>query len=209
MTASNSNIREVFMHAYSQRYQRALELAARAHRSQTRKGSDLPYLTHPVHVSILLLRHGFGEAVAIAGLLHDVVEDSEVPLAQLEAEFGPNVAEMVEALTEKKRENGCQRPWEIRKQEALAHLREASDGAVAVKAADALHNAHTLARQLEEQGRAAWRHYSRGPERSLWYYRRVAAEVDARLGDHPLALELKAAVESLARTIDRAGNDQA
>jgi (p)ppGpp synthase/HD superfamily hydrolase len=103
------------MTAYSDRYQAALILAAHAHRTQERKGSDVPYIVHPVQVSVILLRHGFAEDVAIAGLLHDVVEDQDVPLARIEADFGPEVAEMVAALTERKREGDVQRPWEARK----------------------------------------------------------------------------------------------
>ena len=68
------------MQAFSSRYDAALALAARAHRDQLRKGTDLPYVTHPAHVSIILLRHGFGEDLAIAGLLHDVVEDTDTSL---------------------------------------------------------------------------------------------------------------------------------
>ena len=62
------------------RYDAALALAARAHRDQLRKGTDLPYIAHPVHVSIILIRHGFGEDLTIAGLLHDVVEDTDTSL---------------------------------------------------------------------------------------------------------------------------------
>jgi (p)ppGpp synthase/HD superfamily hydrolase len=189
------------LEAYSQRYDAALVLAARAHRSQTRKGGDIPYLIHPVHVSVILLRYGFGEDVAIAGLLHDVVEDQDVPLAYIEAEFGPAVAEMVAALTEKKKEAGQPRPWEIRKQEALEHIEQASLEAVAVKAADALHSTRAMVTDLRREGAAMWRSFSRGPAPSLWYYQAVAETVGRRLGPHPLAAELDAAVKDLALAI--------
>jgi (p)ppGpp synthase/HD superfamily hydrolase len=187
--------------AYSQRYDAALVLAARAHRSQTRKGSDIPYVIHPVHVSVILIRHGFGEDVAIAGLLHDVVEDQDVPLARIEAEFGPAVAEMVAALTEKKKEAGRPRPWEIRKQEALADAEQAGLDAIAVKAADALHSTRQMAADLRREGAAMWGSFSRGPDKTLWYYQSVAEVVGRRLGPHPLAAELEAAVRDLAQAI--------
>jgi (p)ppGpp synthase/HD superfamily hydrolase len=174
-----------------------LVLAARAHQGQTRKGGDIPYIIHPVHVSVILMRYGFPEDVVAAGLLHDVVEDSDVPLACIEAGFGPAVAEMVGALTEQKREDGLARPWETRKREALDQLRVASEGAVAVKAADVLHSVRDLIAELERQGRRIWQHFSRGPEQSLWYYRSVAALVRERLGAKPLVDELEAAVEAL------------
>src|SRR5688500_431268 len=107
---------------FSARYDAALMLAARAHRDQLRKGTDIPYIAHPVHVSLILIRHGFGEDLAIAGLLHDVVEDTDVPLERIAAEFGDTVARLVAAVSETKTADGAERPWEQRKAEKLAHL---------------------------------------------------------------------------------------
>jgi (p)ppGpp synthase/HD superfamily hydrolase len=185
------------MEAYSGRYEAALVLAARAHHDQVRKVGGDPYITHLVHVSIILLRHGFSEDVAIAGLLHDIVEDQDVPLTDIEAEFGPAVAEMVDVLTEQKREGDVERTWEVRKREALARLRQGSLAAATVKAADALHNAHSMALGLRRDGPAIWRSLSRGPAETLWYYRRVGEIVRERLGAHPLVEELEAAIVRL------------
>jgi (p)ppGpp synthase/HD superfamily hydrolase len=171
-----------------------------------RKGSDVPYLVHPVHVSAILLRHGFPGDVAIAGLLHDVVEDQDIPLSDIEAGFGQDVANMVAALTERKRENGIERTWENRKREALGQLEEAGHDAVAVKAADVLHNTRTLARQLRSQGPSAWSHYSRGPDASLWYARSVAAIARDRLGPHPLVDELDSSIDHLQNIIAATGD---
>ncbi len=189
------------MEGFSERYESALALAARAHQGQVRKAGGDPYIVHVVHVSVLLLRHGFSEDVVLAGLLHDVVEDQDVPLADIEARFGPAVAEMVDALTERKREGDEERPWEIRKQEALGKLRRASPETAAVKAADVVHNAHSMALALRREGPAIWHRFSRGPEETLWYYRSVAQIVRERLGEHPLAQELEGAIEHLERVI--------
>jgi (p)ppGpp synthase/HD superfamily hydrolase len=189
------------MKGYSDLYEAALTLAARAHRQQRRKVGDVPYIVHLVHVSTILLRHGFPEEVLVAGLLHDIVEDQDVPLSEIEAGFGPAVGEMVAALTEWKRAEGQERPWEVRKGELLAQVRQASDGAVAVKAADSLHSARTLAADLRRQGAGVWSHFRRGPEPSLWFYRRVAELVRERLGAHPLADEVEDAVQDLERAI--------
>lgn len=189
------------MKAYSRRYEAALTLAAQAHRHQQRKAGDVPYIVHPVHVSTILLRYGFSEDVVIAGLLHDVVEDQGIPPKCIEADFGPVVAEIVAAVSERKLEAGAPRPWEIRKQEYLAQVREASPEAVAVKAADALHNAHSLARDLDRYGPSIWCRFSRGPDPSLWYYQSICALVRERLGQHPLADELTQAVSALERVI--------
>jgi (p)ppGpp synthase/HD superfamily hydrolase len=200
-----SEFLEELMEAYSPRYDAALVLAARAHRSQTRKGGDVPYLVHPVHVSVILMHHGFSEDVAIAGLLHDIVEDQDVSLSSIEVGFGPAVAEMVAALTEKKKQDGVPRPWEIRKQEALEQVQRASLEAVAVKAADALHSTRSMAADLRREGSSLWGSFSRGPAQSLWYYRNVAEIVGRRLGPHPIAAELDRAVLDLEQAIAETG----
>jgi (p)ppGpp synthase/HD superfamily hydrolase len=189
------------MTAYSQRYEAALILTARAHRHQNRKGSDIPYIVHPVHVSLILLRYGFAEDVVIAGLLHDVVEDQPVPLSDIEAQFGPEVAQMVASVTEQKQENGRERRWEDRKREALDELSRASTETLAIKAADALHNTRVLAFDLRRMGPSLWSYFTRGPQGSLWYYRSLAEIVRKHLDAHPLVDELDEAIAGLERAI--------
>ncbi len=193
--------RSVEVEGFSERYESALALAARAHQGQVRKAGGDPFIVHVIHVSVILLRHGFSEDVVIAGLLHDVVEDQDIPLSDIEARFGPDVAEMVAMLTERKREGDAERPWEIRKQEALDKLRRANSEAVAVKAADVLHNAHSVALVLRREGAAIWGRFSRGPQETLWYYRSVAQIVRERLGEHPLTQELDGAIEHLEQMV--------
>ncbi len=189
------------MEAYSERYEAALSLAARAHRAQLRKASDVPYIAHLVHVSVILIRHGFDEDLAIAGLLHDAVEDQDVPLADIDTQFGSRVATIVAALTEHKRAGGVERPWEARKQEMLHQLRRANNDAIAVKAADTLHSVRTIVAGLAEKGPALWSSFSRGAGQSLWFYESVAEIVRDRLEAHPLADELDRAVDALEEAI--------
>jgi (p)ppGpp synthase/HD superfamily hydrolase len=186
---------------YSELYEQALRLATTLHRSQNRKGSDLPYITHPLHVSVILLRHGFSTEVAVAGLLHDVVEDQGYELDQIEEQFGARVAEIVAALSERKEDaQGAKRPWETRKREALEHMRQASLEAVAVKVADTLHNVHCFVLDLRREGPKLWEHFSRGPGPQLDYYCEVLQIARERLGNHPLVDELADAIENLACT---------
>ena len=190
---------------YSERYEQALRMAAINHRDQNRKTSDLPYITHPVHVSTILLRHGFPDDVVIAGLLHDVVEDQGVQLSEIEARFGPRVAEFVAALSERKTDaEGNRRPWEVRKQESLAYVCQADPQVAAVKAADALHNARCTAQDVRCQGPTIWRRFNRGPDLQLGYYRRIVQVARERLRDHPIVDELADAVDDLARATEEA-----
>jgi len=193
--------------AYSERYEQALRLATTAHRHQNRKGADLPYISHPVHVSVILLRHGFSTDVAIAGLLHDVVEDQGVDLSEIEEQFGPQVAEFVAALSERKTDDqGARRPWEVRKREALEHMREGSLEVVAVKAADALHNARATALDARREGPSVWQRFTRGPHALVDHYRDIVQVARERMGHHPLVDELAEAVEELAQVVEEVGD---
>jgi (p)ppGpp synthase/HD superfamily hydrolase len=183
---------------FSARYDAALALAARAHRDQLRKGTDLPYIAHPVHVSLILIRHGYGENLAIAGLLHDVVEDTDVPLERIASEFGDVVAQLVAAVSETKMADGEELPWEQRKAEKLAHLLAGSPDVAALKAADAIHNARSISADVRQAGPSVWGRFKRSADQTVWYYREILQGVRAKLGDQPIALELGAAVEELA-----------
>jgi (p)ppGpp synthase/HD superfamily hydrolase len=170
---------------YSARYDTALVLAARLHRNQLRKGTDIPYFTHVVHVSVLLLRYGFDEDLAIAGLLHDAVEDQRYPLERIAEQFGARVGELVAANSEHSYDGAVKRPWDMRKQEKMAVLRTTSSDALAVKAADLLHNVQATTADLREHGPALWKRFTRGRDGLLWYYRSVADILSERLVDPP------------------------
>jgi (p)ppGpp synthase/HD superfamily hydrolase len=185
------------MTGFSPRYDAALALAARAHRAQVRKGTDLPYIAHAVHVSVILIRHGFGEDMAIAGLLHDVVEDTNVPIERIATEFGDEVARLVAAVTESKTAGGAELPWEQRKAEKLERLATSGPDVAALKAADAIHNARSITADLLSEGPAVWRRFKRGPQESIAYYHALRDGVRAKLDDHPIAAELAEAVAAL------------
>jgi (p)ppGpp synthase/HD superfamily hydrolase len=187
----------------SARYDAALVFATRAHRDQLRKGTDIPYIAHPVHVSVILIRHGFGEDLAISGLLHDVIEDCGVLAEQVAAEFGDEVARLVEAVSEIKAANGVELPWEQRKAEKLARLRVGGPDVAALKAADAIHNARAIIADHGQIGAQIWGRFKRGADQTVGYYRSILEVVRAGLGDHPIALELAATVEELAAAAGR------
>jgi (p)ppGpp synthase/HD superfamily hydrolase len=185
---------------YSESLDRALAVAARAHRDQSRKGSDVPYVQHPVHVAIVLLKHGFDEAVVIAGVLHDVVEDTNVTLPQIRAAFGERVAALVSSVTEMKCEGGQKRPWRVRKEEQLARLADAPLDVIALKGADVLHNVMSTLRDVRARGDVAWSKFNAPKAEQLWSHRAMADRIRARLGDHPLSRELDEAVTALEGT---------
>jgi (p)ppGpp synthase/HD superfamily hydrolase len=186
---------------YSPLVERALRVAARAHRDQTRKGTDIPYLTHPAAVAWILLRAGFDEdATLAAALLHDVIEDTDYSAARLEAEFPPEVAEAVAALTERKlADDGSKRPWIERKREHLARVAAAPVAVRGIALADKLHNLTTIVHDLEA-GEPVWERFNADRARSLDHARAVVDALgrgDPRL--ERLAAECRTLIERLER----------
>jgi (p)ppGpp synthase/HD superfamily hydrolase len=162
---------------YSLDLERALRFAARCHRHQLRKASDTPYIEHVMGVALLLDRLGFAEEVVIAGLLHDVVEDTDATLEQVEAEFGSEVAETVRHCSEVKTDAaGNKRPWADRKRDHLAALAHAPVAARAVVLADKLHNLISMELDLRE-GRVVWQAFNADRAQVIDYYNRTLEQL--------------------------------
>jgi (p)ppGpp synthase/HD superfamily hydrolase len=169
----------------SQRYAYAVSFAAKAHAGQFRKGGRIPYISHPLAVSALVVEYGGDEDQAIAALLHDVVEDCGVSLLTLSEEFGLRVAAIVEACTDGvPDERGVKAPWRERKERYLAHLEQEEDDALLVSACDKLHNAKAIVSDIRETGLEVFDRFTASREEVLWYYRRLAG-VFERCIDRP------------------------
>ena len=163
----------------SPRLCRALRLAATAHRTQARKGSGVPYVEHVVAVAWIVDRLGFDEDTVIGGLLHDAVEDTEVTLREIDAQFGPAVARIVAECSEVKHDAfGNKRPWIDRKRDHLAALTDATAPTRAVMLADKLHNLLSIELDLGE-GRPVWSQFNAERTLVLWYYRAVVDQLGA------------------------------
>jgi (p)ppGpp synthase/HD superfamily hydrolase len=176
----------------------AYDLASAAHAGQTRKDDGSPYVTHPLRVAELIAAAGLGEEAAAAALLHDVVEDSDVGLAEIARRFGPRVAEIVSALTE----DEAVADYEERKVEHRARVEAVGPLAVAVYSADKLANLRDMRGLYAEVGeRAAERFTAPLDLRSrLWLEDAELAE--RALPGSELAAGLRAEAAGFAR--DRA-----
>jgi len=158
-----------------ERYVDALSFAARLHRDQRRKGSGVPYLSHLLSVSALVLEDGGDEDEAIAALLHDAVEDQGGPptLASISTRFGERVARIVAECTDTDRVP--KPPWRERKERYLAHLRQAAADSRRVSAADKLHNARSILADHRAMGDAVFDRFTASKADTLWYYRSLVA----------------------------------
>ncbi len=180
-----------------QRLNQALIFAARAHDGQQRKGTDIPYIIHPVMLAMRLLTMDCAENVVIAALLHDTVEDTAITLEDISREFGAEVAEVVAAASEP--EHSTAR-WETRKQHTIDFLRDAPLPVKLLACADKLHNIQSMQSDFARQGERVWERFARGREKQAWYYRRLAKNLPAGVAlpeMHPIFAEFAEAVDNL------------
>lgn len=163
----------------------ALAMAHAAHARQKRKGTDIPYISHPMAVASLVLEFGGSEDQAIAALLHDTIEDAgEAYAARIGAKFGPDVLAMVRGCTDGSFENKAAARtreqkyagWRERKVAYLQHLREVPPGApvLLVSACDKLHNARAILSDLHLLGPSLFERFTGRREGTLWYYHELA-----------------------------------
>jgi (p)ppGpp synthase/HD superfamily hydrolase len=212
------------------RFARPFRIASIVHDGVTRKGADVAYIEHPVAVADILLSHGYDDDLAVAGLLHDTVEDAKydsvalqqrlgdvagpgrlpVPadrwvfrsayVAFLGQEFGGRVRDLVMAVTESKNDGRPRRDWLERKREQLDRLATGSPEEAALKAADALHNIETTIVDLERQGLGVLDRFRSGAL-IVWHYSALAQLASQRM---PPGSPLAAAVCHAAGRLQRA-----
>lgn len=186
------------------RLQQAFRYAAEKHAGQTRKKTAVPYLSHLMAVASLVLEAGGDEDLAIAALLHDVVEDcGGIPrLREVQTKFGPRVAKVVEGCTDSF--SDPKPPWLDRKKAYLSRLKNEGAETRLVSACDKLHNVRTLLTDYREQGESVWERFQGKRDGTLWYYRAISDEFRRR-GRNRITRELEVAVQELERAVRKMG----
>jgi hypothetical protein len=149
--------------------QRAILTATIAHEGLVRKGTDRPYIIHPVSVGTILAMFKAPEWVISAGFLHDVVEDTAVRLEFIRKHFGDDVARIVEGCTEEK----VKGTWEERKAAKLDSLEWASPEIRLVVCADKFDNARWMLKDYQKVGDKLWTRFNRGRDAQEKNYRDV------------------------------------
>lgn len=153
----------------------AFTYANELHTEQVRKGSGTPYVAHLLGVASLVFEAGGDEDLAIAGLLHDAVEDQGgIPtLDEIRRRFGERVADVVDGCTDAV--VTPKPPWRERKEAYIAHLPEASADVLMVSSADKLYNARSILQDYREVGEELWQRFTGRKDGTLWYYRSLLA----------------------------------
>jgi GTP pyrophosphokinase len=182
---------------YGERFEEALKYAARLHRAQLRKGTNTPYVTHLLAVAAVVGENGGREDEVIAALLHDAVEDQggATTREEIRRRFGDAVAEIVDHVSDT--DVFPKPPWRERKEAYVAGVREAPRSARLVSAADKLHNARSILKDLRAEGDAVWRRFTATKEETLWYYRALVDAFGASGGLEELVGELDEVVGKL------------
>ena len=189
------------MLVFTPKMQLAIRFMIKTHevyQKQKRKGKDIPFISHPLTVGLILARAGASEDVILAGILHDTIEDSiaekKVTREMLEERFGAPVAELVGSVTELPADT----PWDERKREALERISTYSNESVLLRSADVIaNNAETL-EDYAVEGDAAFDKFSQSKEKTIGYSLHVMEKLLARWPKSPLAEDLRGMAQRLS-----------
>ena len=149
--------------------QKAIVFATQKHEGQKRKGTDIPYIVHPMEVMQILTDMHCEEAVIIAGILHDTLEDTDTTPEEIREAFGENVLAIVQTESEDK-----SKTWKERKQRTVDELTEASTESKQVCFADKLSNIRSMYRDKLNVGEKIWERFNADKNNIAWYYRSIA-----------------------------------
>jgi (p)ppGpp synthase/HD superfamily hydrolase len=186
------------------RFLRAFAFAAEKHKGQARKASTIPYIAHLMGVASLVLEFGGDEDLAIAALLHDVVEDcgGQPMLKEVKRRFGSRVANIVDGCTDSY--TIPKPPWRERKETYIRHLKAADASTRLVSAADKLNNVRSILADYREIGDGIWERFNGGREGTLWYYRALLNEFQRK--PDRLIREFGLAVQDLEQMVQKVSN---
>ena len=160
----------------TEHFDRAVQYANRIHAGQTRKGTDVPYMTHLLGVASLVLENGAqSEEEVIGALLHDAAEDQggRLRLEDIREQFGDQVGHIVDACTDSY--ESPKPPWRERKEAYVTHVREliergGDEPALRVSLADKLHNTRAILADVRESGDAVFERFNGKKDGTIWYY---------------------------------------
>jgi (p)ppGpp synthase/HD superfamily hydrolase len=170
---------------------KAVIFAAKKHSGQLRKGTEVPYIVHPVEVMKILIENKCTEKVIIAGILHDTIEDAKIKPKEIRNKFGEEVMRIVQSESEDKKKT-----WEERKQATIDHLKTASLEVKLVCCADKLSNIRAMKNDEAAIGEKLWERFKAPKDRICWYYRGVFSAL-TELDNYPMYKELNVLINEV------------
>lgn len=185
------------------RLQEGINVASRLHRDQIRRDNlKTPYISHVVGVMILLSSATHDEDILLAGLLHDVLEDTDYTPEEMEEKFGKRVTSIVLGVTEESKLNNIEVTWKEEKDQYLAKLHEASDESVMVSIADKTQNLRSLIEMIHSEKGGALSGFGSDHTSRVWFNEEVLKIGEERFGDdHVLVEEFRLELEEMKRAL--------
>lgn len=154
---------------------KAILFATNAHAGQTRKGTTIPFIVHPMEVGVIVSHITTDEEIISAAILHDTVEDCpQVTIEQIREEFGEKIATWVACESEDKTKT-----WMERKQYTIDHLKTQCKEVQYIALADKLANIRSIARDYKQVGEKLWQRFRmKDPKVQGWYYRSLVQSLE-------------------------------
>lgn len=183
---------------------RALKIAWEAHLNQKRKGSNIPYIVHPIEVAVILIENGAEEDVITAGLLHDTIEDTNVTVDYIKDNFGIRILEIIKGASEIEKLNSNTKftneekinSWKERKKNTVNYLKNASIEVKLVACADKLSNIRSMSNEFMTLKNDLWQKFNAGCIEQKWYYESLLESL-RDISDYKMYKEFKAEVKKL------------
>ncbi len=172
---------------WNKKEQEAVEFSFKAHEKQKRKGTGISYVSHPMTVAVILAKLNANQTQILAGILHDILEDTEFKKTDIKRKFGTEVANLVEEVSESDKDM----PYMERKERAAAKLFVISEEAVLVKAADVLSNMVDLITDLQRKSGEAFEIFNTDKNGKIKQMERVVKILVSRIKNKKLAESLK------------------
>ena len=156
---------------------RAIVFAVQAHAGTERRGKGFPYIVHPMEAMAIVSTMTADQELLAAAALHDTVEDTDVTVEELRAQFGDRIASLVAQESDQMPAGVSEEEsWRARKQAGIDRLASVSREVKMVTLGDKLSNMRAIARDYAEKGDELWNlFHSKDPKEHAWRYRRLAA----------------------------------
>ncbi len=167
---------------------RAIDFASQAHKNEFRKGSSVPYIVHPLDVLSILLKNGASEDLAIAGVLHDVLEDTPRSKDEIRKNFGESISSLVEGASENEKlvkgvsNEEKKKTWKLRKSERIDKVKNSGRELRLLLCADKLANIRDLLEDLHSSGESVWVKFNSSKDQQSWYYHEMASAMATPTG---------------------------
>ena len=183
----------------------ALKVASKAHRDQVRKGTDIPYISHPVAVAMIISKYTTDEDIIVAGILHDILEDVKPSIyseTDMRGDFDDKITDIVKDVSEDKVAGEPEKPWIERKKGYLAHLDNlANVEPIIVSTADKIHNLTDMLEEYERVGDKLWQRFNASKDDELWFYKTFLEIIQKKAVPEGMKTDLGSLVNKLESAI--------